>query len=273
MKVDGEIQTVTIEQDGPIAFVESTTLARVFEEDANRCIMLSTDERRSQTRTIMRRLAMHASGKVQPDGPRVIALHRTAQRLLERRTIVIPFAERLAEVLEVFADRVEIRRAYPMVLALVQSSALLHQRQRKTDQDGRLIAEPADYAIAARLLSGPLARTIGESLSDPARRFLDRLLGEVDCPVDPLPVPFTAKDVRRRLKTGQSTTSGFLSDLEDKGFLDRVDAAGGGRGRPPKAWKPTGSDGEDVAVLPPVEELFPEGTRSGTEEIPPAKPR
>jgi len=250
-KVDGEIQTVTIEQEGPIAFVESTTSARVFEEDANRCIMLSTDER----------------------GPRIAALHHAAQRLLERRTIVIPFAGRLAEVLEVFADRVECRRAYPMLLALVQASALLHQRQRKTDQDGRLIAEPADYGIAARLLSGPLARTIGESLSDPARRFLDRLLAEVDDPVDPLPVPFTGKDVRRRLKIARSTVSGFLSELEDKGFLDPAETAAGGRGRPAKSWKPTGRDGEDVDVLPPVEELFPEGAGDEMAKMLPAKPR
>jgi DNA primase len=273
VKEAGEIVTVTIEQAGPIAFVESTTSARVFEEDANRCIMLSTDERRSQTRTIMRRLALHASGKVQSAGPRIVARHHALQRLLERRTIVIPFAERLVDLLEVFADRVECRRAYPMLLALVHASALLHQRQRQTDQDGGLIAEPADYGVAARLLSGPLARTIGESLSDPTRRFLDRLLAEVDDPIDPLGVPFTAKDVRRRLSNvGRSTVAGFLSELEDKGFLDPAEVAAAGRGRPPKAWKPTGKDDQDADVLPPVEQLFPEGTGNEMDKFPPAKP-
>jgi hypothetical protein len=272
-KVDGEIVTVRLEQEGPIAFVESTTLSRVFEEDANRAIMLSTDERRVQTKTIMRRLAAVASGRAQSEGPRIVARHHALQRLLERRAVVVPFAERLAEVLEVFADRVECRRAYPMLLSVVQASALLHQRQRKVDQDGRLIAEPADYGIAARLLSGPLARTIGESLSDPARRFLDRVLAEVDCPVDPLPVPFKAKDVRQRLKTGRSTVSGFLSELEDKGFLDLVADTAGGRGRPAKSWKPTGRDGEDVDVLPPVEKLFSEGGRDEIDKFPPVKPR
>jgi DNA primase len=262
MKVGGEIQTVLIEQEGPIAFVESTTAARVFEEDANRCILLSTDERRSQTKTIMRRLALHASGKVRSEGPRVVALHHAAQRLLERRAVVIPFAERLAELLEVFADRVECRRAYPMVLSIVQASTLLHQRQRRADQDGRLIAEPVDYALAARLLSGPLGRTIGESLSDPARRFLDRLTGEVHDPVDPLPVPFTAKDVRRRVKTARSTVAGFLSELEDKGFLDAAEAAAGGRGRPPKAWKPTDREDDAGDVLPTAAEIFSEGEKA-----------
>jgi hypothetical protein len=272
-KVDGEIQTVTIEQEGPIAFVESTTSARVFEEDANRCIMLSTDERRVQTKTIMRRLAMHASGKVRSDGPRIVARHHAMQRLIGRRAVVIPFAERLAELLEVFADRVECRRAYPMVLSIVQASALLHQRQRRTNQDGALVAEPADYAVAARLLSGPLARTIGESLSDPVRRFLDRLLAEVDDPIDPLGIPFTAKDVRRRVKMPRSTVAGFLSELEDKGFLDAAEVGAVGRGRPPKGWKPTGRDGGDVDVLPLVEEMF--APRGGNElaKFPPPQPR
>ena len=113
--------TVTIEQPGPIAFVKSTTSARVFEEDANRCIMLSTYQRRSQTETILKRLATYPSGKVRSERPRVVALHQTLQRLLERREIVIPFAERLADLFEAFTERVEYRRAFPMLLSLDSS--------------------------------------------------------------------------------------------------------------------------------------------------------
>ena len=274
MKVDGEIRTVVIEQEGPIAFVESTTAARIFEEDANRAILLSTDERQQQTTTILRRLALHASGKVKADGERVADLHRTAQRLLERREILIPFAERLADLFEVFAERVEVRRAFPMVLSLIQASAALHQRQRKTDQEGRLIAEPADYSVAARLLSGPLARTIGESLSDPARRFLERLLAEVDDPFEPLGIPFDVKAVRARVKAGRSTVAGFLSELEDKGFLERVEVAPAGRGRPAKAWRPTGREAEADDVLPSADYVFRSGVPGdGNTKIPPGNPK
>ena len=273
-KVNGEIQTVVIEQEGPIAFLESTTAARIFEEDQNRAILLSTDERQQQTTTILRRLALHASGKVKADGERVVGLHRTAQRLLERREILIPFAERLADLFEVFAERVEVRRSFPMVLSLIQASALLHQRQRQTDQEGRLIAEPADYSIAARLLSGPLARTIGESLSDPARRFLERLLAEVDDPFEPLGIPFDVKAVRARVKAGRSTVAGFLSELEDKGFLERVEIAPAGRGRPAKAWRPTGREAEADDVLPSADYVFRSGVPGAEKaKIPPATPK
>jgi hypothetical protein len=70
-----------------------------------------------------------------------------------------------------------------------------------------------------------------------------------------------------------ATVAGFLSDLEDKGFLDATEAGTGGRGRPPKAWKLTGRDGEEVDVLPPVEVMFPEGGGNKMDKLPPAKPK
>jgi predicted ArsR family transcriptional regulator len=81
------------------------------------------------------------------------------------------------------------------------------------------------------------------------------------------------KDVRRRVKMPRSTVAGFLSELEDKGFLDAAEVGAVGRGRPPKGWKPTGRDGEDVDVLPPVEEMF--SLRGGNElaKFPPPQPR
>jgi hypothetical protein len=49
----GAIVTRLIEQDGPIAYIESTSLAKVFEEDANRCLSVFTDERPEQTKCIV----------------------------------------------------------------------------------------------------------------------------------------------------------------------------------------------------------------------------
>lgn len=40
----GAIQSVLIEKDGPIAYTESTTRDTVFDEDANRCLLLAVDE-------------------------------------------------------------------------------------------------------------------------------------------------------------------------------------------------------------------------------------
>jgi hypothetical protein len=256
VKLGGEIKTVMIEQPGPIAFIESTTAARIFEEDANRCILLSTDERRGQTKTILRRLALYVSGKVAPPAVDVLARHHALQRLLERRDIVIPYAEALAAELELYADRCECRRAFPMILAMIQASTLLHQRQRATNPAGCLVAEQADYELTTRLLAGPLGRSLGETLSDPARRFHDRLCSEIDDPDQPLAEPFTAADIRRRLNAGRSTVAGFLSELADKGLLEQAEPAGGGRGRPARSWRVLSRELDVVHILPTPSKFF-----------------
>ena len=66
IKTDGRPETVLVEQDGPIAYIETTTLTKLFSEDANRCILLSSDERPEQTRRILSTLA-----GVMPDGAAV----------------------------------------------------------------------------------------------------------------------------------------------------------------------------------------------------------
>jgi len=268
VKEGNEIVTVLIEQQGPIAYVESTTATCVFEEDANRCILLSTDERSAQTKTIMRRIASEAKGDLRPERSRIMDRHRTLQRLLERRDIVIPYAECIAAAMEPFADRCHIRRIYPMVLSFIQASALLHQRQRATDADGRLIAAPLDYEVTVRLLAVPLDSIVGGSLSEPAQRFLDRVLEAIDDKTNPLPVPFTNDRVRLRFPNmGRSTVGNHLSELEDKGYLEATEVPPIGPGRPPKAYKPTRKDVIADGVLPTLEQVFGD-LEPGESEIP-----
>jgi hypothetical protein len=268
VKVGNEIVTVLIEQQGPIAYVESTTATRIFEEDASRCILLSTDERSAQTKTILRQIARQAKGEVRSERGRIIDRHRTLQRLLERREIVIPYADRISAAMEQFADRCHIRRAYPMVLSFIQASALLHQRQRSTDAEGRLIAAPLDYEVTVRLLTAPLDNMIGGSLSEPAERFLDSLLGAIKQKPNPLPVPFTNDQIRLHLShLGRSTVGNHLNELEEKGYLEATEAPSIGRGRPPKAYQPTYRDVTADGVLPSLEQLFGD-IGAGEEEMP-----
>lgn len=268
IKVGNEIVTVLIEQQGPIAYVESTTATRVFEEDASRCILLSTDERSAQTKTILRQIARQAKGEVRSERGRIIDRHRTLQRLLERREIVIPYAERISTALELFADRCHIRRAYPMVLSFIQASALLHQRQRATDAEGRLIAAPLDYEVTVRLLTAPLDNMIGGGLSEPAERFLERLFDAINQKPNPLPVPFTNDQLRLHLShLARSTVGNHLSELEEKGYLEATEAPSISRGRPPKAYKPTYRDLSANGILPSLEQLFGD-IGAGEEKMP-----
>jgi hypothetical protein len=248
----GGIETVLIEQDGPVAYVESTTLIKVFDEDANRCILLHTDERAEQTRRIVRQLAAgYASVGGTAVAERIILRHHALQRMLTPMPVVVPFAERLGELMP--DDRVEIRRAFPHLMSIIQAVTLLHQRQRYRDADGALVATVEDYQLAEYLLRKPMTRLLGGGVSDPAHRFHERLKHWATG-------NFTSTEARRREKGCKSSVSGWLAELHDAGAVELVEA---GRGRSPSIWKLTdGGNQVDAGCLPAVGTVFPESART-----------
>ena len=249
MKVDGTMKTVLVEQEGPIAYVESTTLTKLFNEDANRCIILNTDERPEQTRRIIQSIATAYAGVTTAvDRERIIARHHAAQRMLVPHDVVIPFAERLGELFQ--SQKTEARRAFPHLLHMMQASALLHQRQRKIDADGRLVAEPDDYAIARRLLTKPFGRQLGGGISDGAMRLMERLRTRTAG-------NFTTTEAAKQeaQENSDRAVRGWLIELHEAGGLELVEPS---KGPKPAVWRLLDAELGDggVSILPTVETLF-----------------
>jgi hypothetical protein len=259
----GRIETATIEQEGPIAFVESTTLTEIFEEDANRCLLLQTDECEEQTRRVLAEAAARHSAPRTGDADRLRSIHHTIQRALPQVDLRVPYADRIAGRFD--CKRVEVRRAFPQLLSLVQASALLHHRQRQTDSDGTLLANATDYQIARRLISKSFALSLGGGVSDSARLFFMSLKewarGE-----------FTSKEATKKGTAGKSSVYGWLLELHEAGAVELVEAA---RGRVPARWKLTGSEPDPgAAVIPAVDDVFPEiytGRKHGHNHKPAAR--
>jgi hypothetical protein len=248
VKEDGRQHTIRIEQEGPIAYVESTTLTRVFEEDANRAILLNTDERPDQTKRILTATAAVYSGGAAVDARSVIEKHHALQRMLEPYPVIVPYAARLADAID--HHRVEARRAFPHLLSMIQASALLHQRQRRVDVDGRLLANADDYCLVRHLLGGPMARQLGGRLSEPAARFLERLrewfgTGE-----------FSKPDAKRKETGSKSAVYGWIAELVGAGLVEQVQKQHGNKAG---LFRLTGGapDPDAAAVLPSVEKVFP----------------
>jgi hypothetical protein len=255
VKVGAAIETRLIEQEGPIAFVESTTLARVFEEDANRSLMLHTDERAEQTQRV---IAAAAAGYRDPGRGRAdrrVQVHHALQRMLRPYAVAVPFAERLGALFPF--DRVEARRAFPHLVSMVQASALLHQWQRPVDEAGRLVAQPEDYQLARYLLAKPLSRLLRDGISDPARRFYDRLAKRWPYrPKDKL--KFTTTEARKEQRNSKSAVRGWLNELHDS---DAIELFEEGHGRRPAVWQLTDTPPaeRDAAALPAIEEVCDAG--------------
>jgi hypothetical protein len=237
----GTIETVRIEQEGPIAFIESTTLERVFDEDENRCLELYTDERSEQTGKVIAQTAAAYQDPAWKAGmDRRVQVHHALQRLLRPYGVRVPYAERLGGLFP--RERVEARRAFSHVLNLIQACALLHQRQREVDNEGFLIAAPEDYQLARRLLAKPLSRLLGDAVSDAARRFYLTLAATWPYRAGISPPCFTTTEAKKVQKSSKSAVNEWLWELESVRAVQLVEE---GRGRKPAVWQ--------LTDLPPAE--------------------
>jgi hypothetical protein len=165
---------------GPVAILLTTTAIDVDEELLNRCLVLTVDEDREQTRAIhvRQREGETLEGLLaERERRRIIERHKNAQRLLKPLLVVNPYARQLTFL----DDRTRTRRDHVKYLTLIRTIALLHQHQRpkKTTLDGNDLVEYievdlSDIATANRLAHDVLGRSLDE-LPPQTRLLLDRL--------------------------------------------------------------------------------------------------
>jgi DNA primase catalytic core len=174
----GRLVTHAYRVKGPVAIFLTTTAVDVDEELLNRCIVLTVDEDREQTRAIHERqreretLTGLLAGR---ERAAVLKVHQDAQRLLEALPVVNPYATRLT-----FSDaRTRTRRDHLKYLTLIRAIALLHQHQRprkSASVEGRQVAyievTAEDVRLANRLAHRVLGRSLDE-LPPGTRRLLD----------------------------------------------------------------------------------------------------
>jgi hypothetical protein len=248
MKEEGGMVTKLIEQEGPISYVESTTQSKIFAEDANRSLMLNTDERAAQTRKIIEQVASGYRGvRSRGDIGRVIERHHALQRMLEPSEVVIPFADQVGGLLS--TERVEVRRAFGQLMSMITASALLHQFQRTRDDQGRVLATEDDYQLARRLMTKPMSRLLGGGISEPAIRFHERL---ATCGA--LNVTFSTTEASKALKVQQRSVTSYLSELCDFGAVDQIEPS---RGNKPAKWQlESMTIGPGCPELPAVSDVF-----------------
>jgi len=176
----GRLVTHEYRVRGPVAILLTTTAVDVDEELLNRCLVLSVDEERAQTRAIheRQRQAETLPGLLRSrDRERVMRLHRNAQRLLRPLVVVNPYAERLT-----FSDaRTRMRRDHMKYLTLIRAVTLLHQHQRELRtvvHQGEALAyievTADDIRVANRLAHEVLGRSLDE-LPPQTRRLLQLL--------------------------------------------------------------------------------------------------
>ena len=176
----GKLVTQEYRVEGPVMIFLTTTAVEIDEELLNRCLVLTVDESREQTRRIheLQRKAATLEGILAARRkPKALKVHRNAQRLLRPLPVHNPYADRLT-----FLDeKTRARRDHVKYLKLIEAIALLHQYQREVKSvqvDGEVVeyveATLGDVALGNRLASEVLGWSLDE-LPPQTRRLLGHL--------------------------------------------------------------------------------------------------
>jgi len=211
--------------EGPVMLFLTTTAIDLDEELLNRCLVVTVNESREQTRAIhtiqrSRETLEGLLAKTKRDG--LLTLHRNAQRLLQPLAVVNPYADQLS----FRDDQTRSRRDHVKYLTLIRSIALLHQYQRdlKTHGDLHYIeVTPSDISLANDLAQEVFSRTVDELL--PQTRKLMTLLHawvKAECEregIEQADFHFTRKRVREATGWGDTQLRIHLDRLMEMEFL------------------------------------------------------
>jgi len=175
--VTGNLVTKQYKVKGPIMLMLTTTAIDVDEELMNRCLVLTVNESREQTKAIhaRQRAKQTLQGLLAAnDKTAITECHQNAQRLLKPVLVVNPYADQLTFL----DDQTRTRRDHMKYLTLIRAIALLHQHQREVktvEHRGQHLAyieaTKADIALANSIAHEVLGRTLDE-LPPQTRRLL-----------------------------------------------------------------------------------------------------
>ena len=247
-KNGGPPETVTIIKNGPIAAI-ITTARNVDAELKTRLLVMDTDESGAQTVAIAKRILSQV-GKA-PDLTPWLDL-QTWLELDAPYKVEVPFKEAVftafgkwrAGFLESSALR--IRRDVSSILTAIEASAVLHKAQRKTNADGAIIAEFADYKHAHAAFDEGLSTVHGhaspkviatvKAIEEIQAEAQGGGEGEQSVGADlaasfPMPdnsVKVTLRDLARRLRVASLATAGMrLAAALDCDAIEQDDLRGG----------------------------------------------
>jgi len=225
----GRLVTHEYRVEGPVMLLLTTTAVEVDEELLNRCIVLTVDENREQTRAIHRlqRERQTLEGLLaRRDRDDILSVHRNAQRLLRPMLVANPYARELT----FFDNQTRSRRDHVKYLTLIRTIALLHQYQRLTQtvtHNGKSVpyieATLDDIAAANSLAHEALGRSLDE-LAPQTRRLLMLVDEMVTQECERLAVKrsdhrFSRRDIREWTGWGNTQLKLHLHRLEELEYL------------------------------------------------------
>ena len=212
----GNLKTITLTVEGPVSVSGCTTREKIYEDNANRCLLVYIDTGKEQDRRIMDYQARISSGEVDREREQAIKNSlQNMQRVLKPVAVVNPYAKYIQLPEQVFKPR----RTMGLLLSFIEGITLLHQYQREVKQDSHhqtYIETTVEDIEAAFSLLKDVLFSKSDELTKATRGFLELLkviLREQG------KASFTAREIREQLRINPNNLKRYLVELERYGYI------------------------------------------------------
>ncbi len=221
----GNLKTITLTVEGPICLAGTTTKEKIYEDNANRSLLIYLDNSKQQKEGIMSYQQNSSAGKInKKEENNAREFLKDVQWLLEKVKVVNPYATKLNIPETVFKPL----RTNTHYLSFIETVTFYHQyqRERKKDEQGNYYIETTleDIEEANKLLKTVLLAKSDE-LTKACRDFLELLKTYLS---KHQKKSFYSKEIRKTYRFAPTTLNRHLSDLNRYGYLSVI---GGNRAR------------------------------------------
>lgn len=207
----GNMQTVQYRVDGPATFLGCTTKEKIYEDNANRCILIYLDSSKAQDKNIIEYHKRNRAGIVDKQGEQANRqLLINMQTLLQSKRVI----NRYAPLIDLPESVLKPRRSIGILLSFIEAITLYHQYQCQQEQ-GVLITHPTHIEWGFKLLKESLFRKSDE-LSAAVRNFLETVKALL---IKDNKQSFYAMDIRQKLQLHPRTLRRYLYELNDYGYI------------------------------------------------------
>ena len=213
----GNMKTIIVEVAGPICLTGTTTKERLYEDNANRCLLLYLDGSPQQHEAIMAHQRKRSAGKInkqQVEEAREFL--RDVQSVLHPIAVRNPYAEQLQIPETVFKPL----RTHAHYLGFIEAITFYHQYQRevKTDPDTgeRYIETSLSDIAGANVLLKEVLLAKSDELTKACRDFFEVLKRHVSHAQQ---TSFYRGEVRHWLRINPHTLRYYLKQLVQYGYL------------------------------------------------------
>ena len=215
----GNLKTITLTVEGPVSVSGCTTKEKIYEDNANRCILLYTDQSRDQDKKINEYQTKLSGGEINKEREKQYKeLFKNIQSVLRPVNIINPYAKYIELPEQVFKPR----RTMTLLLGFIEAVTFYHQYQRevKKDSTGQLYIETTieDIEAAFNLLKDVLFSKSDE-LTQVTRGFLEKLKQHL---AENKIESFTAQQIRKAFRVEPRTIQRYIRELKQYGFIKPV---------------------------------------------------